>query len=50
MKSKIKQCQNCKAEFTIYPDDQTYYEKIGVQEPRPGVGAAKNAILEKYYE
>ena len=27
-------CRNCKTEFTIYPDDQAYYQKIGVQEPR----------------
>src|SRR3989344_6857057 len=27
-------CNKCIQDFTIYPDDLLYYEKIGVQEPR----------------
>src|SRR3989344_4315175 len=29
-----KTCQQCKDDFTIYPDDQVYYKKIGVREPK----------------
>jgi hypothetical protein len=34
MKPETKKCQNCKREFTIEPDDFSYYEKIGVPEPK----------------
>ena len=33
MKSETKQCQNCKKDFTIKPDDFGFYEKIGVPAP-----------------
>jgi len=33
MESKTKKCQNCKADFTIEPEDFEFYEKIGVPEP-----------------
>jgi len=33
MKSKTKQCQNCKAKFTIEPEDFEFYKKIDVPEP-----------------
>ena len=33
MKSKTKQCQNCKADFTIEPEDFEFYKKIDVPEP-----------------
>lgn len=29
----IKICHNCKTEFEITPDDQAFYEKIGVNQP-----------------
>jgi len=33
MKSETKQCQNCKKDFTIEPDDFAFYEKIRVPAP-----------------
>ena len=33
-KSEIKNCQNCKKDFTIEPDDFGFYEKMGVLPPR----------------
>ncbi|MCX6723092.1 MAG: hypothetical protein NT094_03415 [Candidatus Staskawiczbacteria bacterium] len=33
MESQIKQCQNCKQDFIIEPDDFTFYEKIKVSAP-----------------
>ena len=33
MKSKTKQCQNCKARFTIEPADFKFYKKMDVPEP-----------------
>jgi len=33
MKSEIKNCQNCKNDFTIEPDDLGFYEKIKVPPP-----------------
>ena len=33
MKSETKNCQNCKKEFTIEPDDFGFYEKIQVPSP-----------------
>ncbi|MES3031640.1 MAG: hypothetical protein V4699_00145 [Patescibacteria group bacterium] len=33
MKSEIKNCQNCKKDFTIEPDDFGFYEKIKVPPP-----------------
>lgn len=33
MNSEIRQCQNCKADFAIEPDDFGFYEKIGVPPP-----------------
>ena len=33
MKSEIKVCQNCKNDFTIEPDDFSFYEKIKVPPP-----------------
>ncbi|MFA6999636.1 MAG: hypothetical protein WC241_00815 [Candidatus Paceibacterota bacterium] len=33
MKSETKQCQNCKLDFTIEPDDFLFYEKIKVPAP-----------------
>jgi hypothetical protein len=33
MNSEIKVCQNCKGEFTIEPDDFSFYEKIKVPPP-----------------
>ena len=33
MKQEIRQCQNCKAEFTIEPDDFNFYQKIKVPAP-----------------
>ncbi|MFA6251473.1 MAG: hypothetical protein WC603_02500 [Candidatus Paceibacterota bacterium] len=33
MKEETKQCQNCKKEFTIEPDDFSFYEKIKVPPP-----------------
>jgi len=33
MNSETKTCQNCKSEFTIEPDDFSFYEKIKVQPP-----------------
>ncbi len=32
--SENRICQNCKKDFTIEPDDFSYYEKIGVDTPR----------------
>jgi len=32
-KSETKNCQNCKKDFTIEPDDFGFYEKIGVPPP-----------------
>ena len=33
MNQETKQCQNCKQEFTIEPDDFDFYEKIKVPPP-----------------
>ncbi len=33
MKNETKQCQNCKNDFTIEPEDFTFYEKIKVPPP-----------------
>ena len=33
MKSETRQCQNCKNDFTIEPDDFSFYEKIKVPAP-----------------
>ena len=33
MKEEIKNCQNCKKDFTIEPDDFGFYEKIKVPLP-----------------
>ena len=33
MKSETKQCQNCKKDFIIEPDDFSFYEKIKVSAP-----------------
>jgi hypothetical protein len=33
MNSKTKQCQNCKGNFIIEPEDFVFYEKIGVPAP-----------------
>jgi len=33
MKSKTKQCQNCKIKFTIEPEDFEFYKKMDVPEP-----------------
>src|SRR3989344_7747984 len=33
MKQELKQCQNCKSEFVIEPDDFQFYEKIRVPPP-----------------
>jgi len=33
MESQIKQCQNCKNEFTIEPEDFDFYEKMKVPSP-----------------
>ena len=33
IKSKTKQCQNCKIKFTIEPEDFEFYKKIDVPEP-----------------
>ena len=33
MKDEIKNCQNCKKDFTIEPDDFSFYEKIKVPAP-----------------
>jgi len=33
MKSETKNCQNCKQNFVIEPDDFSFYEKIGVPAP-----------------
>ena len=33
MKQEIKQCNNCKQDFTIEPDDFGFYEKIKVPAP-----------------
>ena len=33
MQSETRQCQNCKQNFTIEPDDFGFYEKIGVPPP-----------------
>jgi hypothetical protein len=33
MKSETRQCQNCKNDFTIEPDDFSFYEKIKVPPP-----------------
>ena len=33
MSQKTKSCQNCKASFTIEPEDFLFYEKIQVPEP-----------------
>ncbi|MFA5839009.1 MAG: hypothetical protein WC849_03675 [Candidatus Paceibacterota bacterium] len=33
MKSEIKNCQNCKKDFTIEPDDFSFYEKMKVPPP-----------------
>ena len=33
MESQTKQCQNCKKDFVIEPDDFAFYEKIRVPPP-----------------
>jgi len=33
MKSETKNCQNCKKDFTIEPEDFNFYEKIKVPPP-----------------
>ena len=33
MESQTKQCQNCKKDFAIEPDDFAFYEKIDVPPP-----------------
>ena len=33
MQSETKQCQNCKNDFTIEPDDFGFYEKMQVPAP-----------------
>lgn len=33
MQSEIRNCQNCKSDFTIEPDDFSFYEKIKVPPP-----------------
>ena len=33
MESKTKQCQNCKKDFVIEPDDFDFYEKMEVPAP-----------------
>ena len=33
MESETKQCQNCKQDFTIEPDDFGFYEKMKVSIP-----------------
>jgi len=33
MKSEVKNCQNCKKDFTIEPEDFSFYEKIKVPPP-----------------
>jgi len=33
MQTETKQCQNCKAQFTIEPDDFAFYEKMSVPPP-----------------
>ena len=33
MKSETKQCQNCKKDFIIEPDDFGFYEKIKIPPP-----------------
>lgn len=33
MELQTKQCQNCKKDFTIEPDDFAFYEKMGVNNP-----------------
>ena len=33
MKSEVKQCQNCKNDFIIEPDDFSFYEKMRVSTP-----------------
>ncbi|MDI6602738.1 MAG: hypothetical protein QME57_01280 [Patescibacteria group bacterium] len=33
MNQEIKQCQNCKKEFVIEPEDFLFYEKIKVPPP-----------------
>ena len=35
MQNEIRNCQNCRNEFTIEPDDFAFYEKMGV--PPPGI-------------
>jgi hypothetical protein len=34
MNSESRNCQNCKKDFTIEPDDFSFYEKMGVCEPK----------------
>ena len=33
MEKETKQCQNCKSEFTIEPEDFVFYEKMKVPAP-----------------
>ena len=33
MESETKQCQNCKQDFVIEPDDFAFYEKVKVPPP-----------------
>ncbi len=33
MNAETRECQNCKTQFTIEPDDFTFYEKIKVPPP-----------------
>lgn len=34
MESQVKQCQNCKKDFTIEPDDFAFYEKLDLPLPK----------------
>jgi len=34
MEAQVKNCQNCKNDFTIEPDDFSFYEKMGIDIPK----------------
>ena len=34
MTNQFNQCKNCQQNFTVYPDDLSFYAQIGVQEPK----------------
>ena len=34
MNSETRNCQNCKKDFTIEPDDFSFYEKMDVCQPK----------------